>query len=147
MWSATMMSRYPRQITTITDMDKPTPEGIEALVCADIAERQQKGLTKYRVSVADNPLSLREWLEHAYQECLDQAIYLRRAISEIDNTMNTPPDKDDHTVPVIPPRKPEPQDLPNQPIAKCGACGLLLYNVMGFVCPRADCPCFPKVTC
>lgn len=60
------------------------PHGIEAKVCADIQARQQLGMNKYGVSVQDNPLTLREWLEHAYQECLDQAIYLRRAMQEID---------------------------------------------------------------
>lgn len=58
--------------------------GIEAKVCADIQARQQLGMNKYGISVKDNPLSLREWLEHAYQECLDQAIYLRRAMQELD---------------------------------------------------------------
>lgn len=60
------------------------PHGIEAKVCADIQARQQLGMNKYGVSVQDNQLTLREWLEHAYQECLDQAIYLRRAMQEID---------------------------------------------------------------
>lgn len=58
--------------------------GIEQKVCADIEARQQLGMNKYGISVQDNPLSLREWLEHAYQECLDQAIYLRRAMQELD---------------------------------------------------------------
>lgn len=59
--------------------------GIEAEVCADIASRQAKGIAKYGVTVADNPLSLREWLQHAYEETLDQAIYLKRAITEINH--------------------------------------------------------------
>ena len=58
--------------------------GIEAKVCADIEARQTLGMNKYGISVQDNPLTLREWLEHAYQECLDQAIYLRRAMQELD---------------------------------------------------------------
>jgi hypothetical protein len=58
--------------------------GIEQKVCADIEARQALGMNKYGISVQDNPLSLREWLEHAYQECLDQAIYLRRAMQELD---------------------------------------------------------------
>ena len=58
--------------------------GIEAKVCADIAARQQLGINKYGTTVADNPLDLRQWLEHAYQEALDQAIYLRRAMAELD---------------------------------------------------------------
>lgn len=58
--------------------------GIEKKVCADIEARQQLGMNKYGISVQDNPLTLRQWLEHAYQECLDQAIYLRRAMQELD---------------------------------------------------------------
>jgi hypothetical protein len=61
-----------------------TPTGTEARVCADIAARQNLGINKYGTTVADNPLALRDWLRHAYEEALDQAIYLRRAIEEID---------------------------------------------------------------
>lgn len=61
-----------------------TPTGIEALVCQEIALRQQLGIAKYKTTVADNPLVLREWLQHALEECIDQAVYLRRAIAEID---------------------------------------------------------------
>ena len=57
--------------------------GIEKMVCDDIAKRQQFGINKYNTTVLDNPLSLYEWLKHAYEECLDQAIYLRRAMFEI----------------------------------------------------------------
>lgn len=62
------------------------PTGIEAQVCADISERQKLGIVKYGVTVADNPLALRAWLVHAYEEGLDQVIYLKRAIAEIDAT-------------------------------------------------------------
>lgn len=61
-----------------------TPTGTEAAVCADIAQRQQLGITKYGTTVADNPLPLRDWLQHAYEETLDLPIYLRRAIEEMD---------------------------------------------------------------
>lgn len=30
---------------------------------------------------------------------------------------------------------------PNPIVAECGACGLNLHAVMGYVCPRPDCPC------
>lgn len=63
---------------------KPIAKGTEALVCDDIAKRQCAGMIKYGVSVEVNPLALREWLQHAYEECLDQAVYLRRAMQEID---------------------------------------------------------------
>lgn len=58
--------------------------GTEARVCADIAERQALGIRKYGTTVEDNPLTLRQWLQHAYEETLDQAVYLKRAIEELD---------------------------------------------------------------
>lgn len=60
------------------------PTGTERAACEDLAARQKRGMAKYGVQVADNPLTLREWLQHAYEECLDQAIYLKRAIEELD---------------------------------------------------------------
>ncbi len=61
-----------------------TPSGIEAIVCEDIARRQAFGVNKYGTTVADNPLDLKRWLTHAYEEALDQAIYLRRAIDQME---------------------------------------------------------------
>ena len=43
------------------------PEGIEAEVCVDISRRAAMGLEKYGVTVADNPLNLREWLTQVYE--------------------------------------------------------------------------------
>ena len=65
------------------------PTGIEAQVCEDIARRQALGIAKYGQTVAENPLKLREWLQHAYEETLDNAVYLRRAIDEIDKKTTT----------------------------------------------------------
>ena len=59
-------------------------DGVEAEVCADIARRQALGKNKYGTTVAENPLSLRCWLVHQYEELLDAAIYAKRAIAEID---------------------------------------------------------------
>ena len=56
--------------------------GIEAQVCADIAARQAKGVAKYGTTVESNPLTLEQWLTHAYEECLDQAVYLKKCIAE-----------------------------------------------------------------
>ena len=55
--------------------------GVEAEVCADIAARQAKGIAKYGTTVEANPLSLEQWLQHAYEECLDQAVYLKKCIA------------------------------------------------------------------
>lgn len=65
------------------DIHKST--GIEAQVCQDIAERQARGIEKYGTTVLGNPLHLEQWLQHAYEESLDQAIYLKRAIYELKN--------------------------------------------------------------
>lgn len=62
---------------------------IEYKVAEDIFKRQALGLKKYGVSVKDNPLPLRDWLQHQYEELLDAAIYCRRAIEEIDNAGKT----------------------------------------------------------
>ena len=56
----------------------------EALVCVDIRYRQQMGVRKYGTTVAGNKLTRKQWLQHAYEEALDMAIYLKRAIQEID---------------------------------------------------------------
>lgn len=66
----------------------PKPDtGNEAIVCADIAARQRLGVAKYGTTVAENPLSLRQWLTAHYEELLDAAIYTRRAIAEIEDIM------------------------------------------------------------
>jgi hypothetical protein len=56
----------------------------ELLVTDDILNRQRLGLAKYGTSVANNPLELREWLQHQYEELLDAAVYCKRAIQELD---------------------------------------------------------------
>lgn len=59
-------------------------QGTECLVVMDICKRQELGIKKYGTTVQENPLPLRAWLQHAYEECLDQAVYLRRAMQELD---------------------------------------------------------------
>jgi len=56
----------------------------EAGVCEDILARQQFGMRKYGQSVANNPLTERAWLQHAYEEALDMAVYLKRLIQNMD---------------------------------------------------------------
>lgn len=57
----------------------------ESEVCFDILRRQQLGIRKYGTTVAENPLELHQWLTHAYEEVLDQAVYLKRAIQELES--------------------------------------------------------------
>lgn len=58
----------------------------ESIVCADILRRQQLGLNKYKTTVANNPLSVYQWLSHAYEETLDKAVYIRRAMQEMEKS-------------------------------------------------------------
>ena len=59
------------------------PDGVEARICSEIAARAKMGLAKYGVTVAENPLSLLQWIQHAKEEALDQAIYLERMADEV----------------------------------------------------------------
>lgn len=52
-------------------------------VIADLRSREERGIAKYGMRVDENPLSHREWLQHAYEEALDLAIYLKRAMGEL----------------------------------------------------------------
>lgn len=60
-------------------------QGTELEVCHDIAQRQQHGLKKYGIGVADSPLTLRAWMQHAYEEALDSAVYLKRIIGMLED--------------------------------------------------------------
>ncbi len=53
-------------------------------VRADLLSRSQVGIAKYGVTLARTDLNLRDWLQHAYEEHLDAANYLKRAILELD---------------------------------------------------------------
>jgi hypothetical protein len=56
------------------------PQGTEARVCEDIASRQRFGIAKYGVTVEQSDEKFKAWLQHAYEEALDMAVYLKRAI-------------------------------------------------------------------
>ena len=60
----------------------------ETEVCADIKRRQELGIAKYGTTVAQNPLELRQWLQHAYEEKLDDVVYMKRAIQELDKIID-----------------------------------------------------------
>jgi len=73
-----------------TQKTKSSVTGTEAKVCHDIGLRQQLGIRKYGTTVREKSLPLDEWLQHAYEECLDQAIYLKRAMEEMDKLNQAP---------------------------------------------------------
>lgn len=49
----------------------------------DLHQRSQLGIKKYGVTLDRDDLNLRDWLQHAYEETLDKALYLKRAINEL----------------------------------------------------------------
>lgn len=44
------------------------------------------GIAKYGTTVSENPLELRQWVQNAYEESLDLAIYLRRIMEKLDES-------------------------------------------------------------
>jgi len=60
-----------------------TDSVVEA-VRQDLLLRSQLGIAKYGMTLERTDLKLREWLQHAYEETLDQANYLKRSILELD---------------------------------------------------------------
>jgi len=57
-------------------------------VRTDLLQRSQVGINKYGVTLDRKDLSLKDWLQHAYEETLDQANYLKRAIMELEQQEN-----------------------------------------------------------
>lgn len=56
-------------------------------VCNDLRSRSALGVKKYGVTLERTDLNLRDWLQHAYEESLDHANYLKRSIMEMDGTV------------------------------------------------------------
>lgn len=54
-------------------------------VIDDLKSREERGLEKYGTTVDRTDLNLRDWLQHAYEEALDEAMYLKKAISILDS--------------------------------------------------------------
>lgn len=51
-------------------------------VISDLISREKMGRIKYGTTVDNANLSEREWMQHAYEEALDFAIYLKRMMSK-----------------------------------------------------------------
>ena len=78
MFTASNIYKYPPMPAT----------GTEARVIVDIVRRQQLGIAKYGTTVEANPLAFKQWLDHAYEETLDLAIYLKRAMEELEKSQD-----------------------------------------------------------
>lgn len=53
---------------------------IVAKVCALLLSRSAVGIAKYGTTLAANPLTRKQWAQHALEEALDLACYLQRMI-------------------------------------------------------------------
>ena len=49
----------------------------------DLIERSNVGIEKYNTTLDRTDIDLKGWLQHAYEETLDKALYLKRAIREL----------------------------------------------------------------
>lgn len=68
---------YPRLIEAAKEQSETITK-----VQADLQQREERGLSKYGTTVDRKDLSEKEWLQHAYEEALDMAVYLKRLLSE-----------------------------------------------------------------
>jgi hypothetical protein len=58
-----------------------TTDTIVLSVMEDLNSRSILGLEKYKTTLDREDLSRKDWLQHAYEECLDKANYLKKLIS------------------------------------------------------------------
>jgi hypothetical protein len=49
-------------------------------------ERSNKGIAKYGTTMADNPLSTLEWLQHLQEELMDATLYIERLKEEVNDS-------------------------------------------------------------
>lgn len=55
---------------------------ILTLVIDDMTKREVRGIKKYEATLDRKDVSFDEWLNHAYEEALDFALYLKKIIDE-----------------------------------------------------------------
>lgn len=71
--------------SVVTEPVKPVVDFVVEAVRADLLKRSQLGIKKYGTTLDRTDLSIRDWFQHAYEETLDQANYLKRCIMDMDN--------------------------------------------------------------
>ncbi len=75
---------HERAVNGFYELKYGTPSATLTAVMDDLKLREMRGLGKYKTTVDRKDLNLRDWLQHAYEEVLDEAMYLKRAITLID---------------------------------------------------------------
>lgn len=56
----------------------------------DLLKRSQIGINKYGVTLDRTDIDLKGWLQHALEETYDKALYLKRAIKELEKEEQKP---------------------------------------------------------
>ena len=64
-------------------MKDKTSDTVVLQVIEDLTNRSLVGIKKYNTTLDRTDIDLKGWLEHAYQEALDKALYLKRAMREL----------------------------------------------------------------
>ena len=72
-------------IMQYNNIKETVTDSVVEAVRTDLLNRSKVGIEKYGVTLDRKDLNLRDWLQHAYEETLDYANYLKRAIMEIDD--------------------------------------------------------------
>lgn len=49
----------------------------------DLDSRSQIGIKKYNTTLDRKDLNTSDWIQHAYEECLDMALYLKRVKNDL----------------------------------------------------------------
>ena len=60
---------------------QPQTDTIVQAVQSDLQARSERGIAKYGTTLDRNDLSEKDWLQHAYEEALDLALYLKKLIN------------------------------------------------------------------
>jgi len=66
------------------------PKKVYAQVMLDLRAREKMGIEKYGVSVDRAELDALKWMQHAYEESLDHAIYMKKLIIEAQKAAEVP---------------------------------------------------------
>jgi hypothetical protein len=66
-----------------TGNDKPIKYSSKVLndVVMDMIMREKRGFIEYKQTMDREDLTQREWLQHAYEETLDLALYLKKILN------------------------------------------------------------------
>jgi hypothetical protein len=66
-----------------TGNDKPIKYSSKVLndVVMDMIMREKRGFIEYKQTMDREDLTQREWLQHAYEEVLDLALYLKKILN------------------------------------------------------------------